>query len=287
MKRTKHAMRRGRSVHLLTRHRVGRGMATGGAYALLAGACVVTMLALAFASSRSPITSASGGPGGTPTAQTPFPDISKSQHTCGFPGLPACPESQIQWIPLASQAPGDVMAAARTSRLFGINADGRGDTPSLANLGTPQLVRALAPAGAPAVPDYFDLPILDANGTIIGVVLCELNRSHSAIAVIAIIQYGRPRSSGALAEVSLQQAVSDVAAQHAVALRSGVQPQLVYFPFDFNAQETGKLNWVAGGESPDNPVWDIPGADGKDHFVGSDGHVYYLNDLPIMAAASS
>lgn len=31
-------------------------------------------------------------------------------------------------------------------------------------------------------------------------------------------------------------------------LRSGAQPQLVYFPFDVNAQETGKLNWVAGGE---------------------------------------
>lgn len=262
-------------------------LASGGAYVLLAGACVMTMLALAFAFSRSPITSASGDPSGTPTTQTNVPDISKAQHTCGFPGLPACPESQIQWIPLASQASGDVMAAAKTSRLFGINADGRGDTPSLSHLGTPQLVRALAPAGAPVVPDYFDLPILDANGTIIGVVLCELNPSHSAIAVAAIVQYGTPHSSGSIAEVSMQQAVLNVAAQHGVALLSGAQPRLVYFPFDFGAQETGKLTWVAGGESPDNPVWDVPGADGKDHIVGSDGHVYYSNELPIMAAVSS
>jgi len=287
MKRAKHAAQRGHSSRLSTRKRLGRQIATGGAYTLLAGACVITLLAVAFAFNRSPITSASGSPSGTPTAQTPFPDISKAQRTCGFPGLPACPESQIQWIPLASQAPGDVMAAAKTSRLFGINTGGRGDTPSLAHLGTPQLVRALVSAGAPSVPDYFDLPILDTNGTIIGVVLCELNQSHSAIAVVAIIQYGRSRSSGALAEVSMQQAVTDVASQHAVTLRAGAQPQLVYFPFNFNAQETGKLNWVAGGESPDDPVWDIPGADGKDHIVGSDGHVYYVNDLPTMTTASS
>ncbi len=208
------------------------------------------------------------------------------QHTCGFPGLPACPDSQVQWILIKSQAPKDILAAAKTSNLYNINTDGRGDTPSLTNLSSPQLVSALVLPNSSPVPDYFDIPILGAAGTVVGVVLCELNPTYTAIAVVEIVQYGQPHTSGSIALVSEQQAVSDVVAQHHTTLRLGAQAKLVYFPFDFGAQETGKLTWVAGGESPDNPVWDVPGADGQDHIVGSDGHVYYTEELPIMAAGS-
>jgi hypothetical protein len=57
-------------------------------------------------------------------------------------------------------------------------------------------------------------------------------------------------------------------------------PVLVYIPIDASAQETGKIVWVAGGESPVDPVWLIPGGDGRSHIVGTDGSVHFLDDLP-------
>lgn len=256
------------------------------AYFLLTVAGVLTLAAGAVAVSHRPSTAASGGPNGTPNQQTPTPNLATMKHTCGFPGVSACADSQVQWIPVKSLAPSDILAAAKSSNLYNINADGRGDTPSLANIGMPELVSALALPKSPPVADYYDIPIQGSAGAVVGVVLCELNPANSAIAVVAIVQYGKPHVSGSIAAMSETQAISNVSAAHHTTLRSGAQARLVYFAFDFGAQETGKLTWIAGGESPDDPLWDIPGADGQDHIVGSDGHVYYLSELPIMTVGS-
>jgi hypothetical protein len=276
------AARGRRAAHASAADRVWRWLADGGAYLLLAAVLVLTLLALAVVFSRNPVRPASRAA----ATHTPNASLTKAPTTCGSPGLPACPDSQVQWIAITSQAPIDVMAAVKTSDLYTINAGGRGDTPSLARLGAPQLVTALVPPGAPAVPDYFDVPVLDASGAIVGVVLCELDQLHTMLAVVAIVQYAHPRTSGSIAQVGQQQAIADVASQQHVALRTGTQPRLIYFPFDFAAQETGQLNWVAGGESPNDPIWDVPGVDGQDHIVGSDNHVYYVSQLPIMGAGA-
>jgi hypothetical protein len=270
-----------RGIHL------PRQLAGGAAYLLLAAACVVAMLALAAAFSHAPTTSAANSSNGpTPTSNAQPPDISKAQHTCGFPGLPACPDLAVKWLALASEAPNDILAAAKQSNVYNIDASGQGDVVPVSHLGVPQLVSVLVGKESASTPDYFDIPLLDSSSLVIGLMLCELNTDHSAIAVLGAEQFGQPRTSGSIAEVSEQQAESDVSSQHHTTLRSGAKPRLVYFPFDLNAQETGKLIWVAGGESPDDPVWDVPGADGQDHVVGSDGHVYFLSELPIATPAS-
>lgn len=67
---------------------------------------------------------------------------------------------------------------------------------------------------------------------------------------------------------------------HHMKQRSGTRAELVYFPLDAQQQQTGELGWTSGGQFPADPFWLIDGADGQEHFVGSDGTVYYSNQIP-------
>jgi hypothetical protein len=109
---------------------------------------------------------------------------------------------------------------------------------------------------------------------------CQLNADHSAISVGVIVTFGNPRPAGTLARSSADHALSVVQRQHHTGLRPGAAPELVYFAGDARAQETGKVTWTAGGESALDPMWLIPGVDGRDYFVGASDAAYYLNQLP-------
>lgn len=258
--------------------RIGAGLP----FLLLIAAVAVTMAAVGIASQNMPITAASGTGRGTSTPVTRINPLNL-QHTCGFQGEPTCPTNQQQWIPLHSTNPGDIIASARASRLFNINAAGNGDTPSLSHLGTPQLVLAFHAGAATSTsggPDYYLVPIQETAGATLGVVLCQVNAGRTAISVVAIVQYAQPRPAGLVTRMSAQQAIAAMQTRQHVALHASAAPQLIYFPGSAMAQEAGKLTWVSGGESPDDPVWMIPGADGQQHIVGSDGQVYYVNQLP-------
>ena len=65
-------------------------------------------------------------------------------------------------------------------------------------------------------------------------------------------------------------------------VRAGAQPRLVYYPGDpeLNAKATVPLD----GQSPAEPIWAVPAADGQDHIVTPDGKAHLPNDLPIAAA---
>ena len=245
----------------------------------IAAIAVVIMVVVVAAGGRIVSTVAGQGGGGRSVAPA------LAQHPCGFPGKPACPTAQKQWIPLPSTSSADVVAAARRSDFFGINSAGKGDTPSLAHLGDAQLVLAMRGAGVDpsAAPNYFDIPILTATNAPLGVVLCEVNSTNSAIAVVAIVQYAQPRATGALARLDQGTALAALTAQHHTTLRAGAQAQLVYLPTVAMAQQTGRIIWVAGGASPDDPIWAFPGADGQQHVVGDDGHVYFVSELPVNA----
>lgn len=189
------------------------------------------------------------------------------------------------WIPLRSTAAADVLAAARQSSLFQQNLAGGGDHVSdLSRLGSPVLVRALQPAGAVAgqYPDFYVVPILNASGAATDAAELELNPAHTAINVIAIVTYGQPHAHGAIARQTASAAVAAVGAQQHSALRPGAAARLVYFPADAAAQETGQVTWTGGGEFPADPIWLVPGADGRDHLVGIDGRTYYPNQLPMI-----
>jgi hypothetical protein len=258
----------------------------------LALAIVATAAAMALAAHSVPHSAAAGtGTGAGPNGSQPSGQQTTGVTvTCGAPGQPACSAQPSVWIPLRSSASADILAAARQSTLFAENRSDSGDhAHDLTRLGSPVFVQAMqpvgaaAPSGAGAVwPDFYVIPILDVQGNTTDAAEAQLNPTHTALHVIAIVTYTHPRPAGTVTAVTMADAVAAVAAQAHTTVRAGSQPRLVYVPIDAAAQETGKIVWTAGGESPADPLWLIPGADGQDRVVGNDSRLYTATQLPVM-----
>ena len=189
------------------------------------------------------------------------------------------------WIPLHSQAPGDIIAAARQSALFHESRADAGDhMRDLSRLGRPVYVQALRPTGVTAadVPDFYILPILSQAGAATDAAELALNPAHTAIQVIAIVTYTAPRPDGAVAALQADQAVHAVATQRQEAAQAIKQPSLVYFPMDpaWQTSQTGQPAWTAGGALPADPIWLTTATDGNQYLVGNDGRLYTMNQLP-------
>lgn len=188
----------------------------------------------------------------------------------------------VEWIPLTSQSPADVLAAVRQSQLFNHHCAAQDDClHDLSRLGTPQLVQAILSSHMSNMPDCYIIPVLDASHNTVGVAVAKLNASHTAVTVADIVTYPQPRPNGTFARVQQDIAVASVAKQHHAALRAGAHSQLVYFPFDFAGEKAGTITWNGGGQFPYDPLWLIPGTDRRDHVVGNDSRAYYLEELPI------
>ena len=158
------------------------------------------------------------------------------------------------WISLRSNAPADVLAAARQSPMFQQNLDGNGDhASSLSNLGSPVFVRALQPAGATTgqFPDFYVVPILDGSGATTDAAELALNPSRTAIQVIAIVTYSQPHADGAIAQVSASAAVAAVQAQQHVAVRAGASPEPILLP--------GRRCGASVGPGDVDRWWGVPG----------------------------
>lgn len=263
----------------------GRGHLWGNVAFLVLGAAVLTAMVAIGAASQSVATASASGAGGPSVGAPAHAGNGPSKPTCGDTGLPACAATP-RWIKLHSEAPGDIVAAARQSPLFTVDRSGNGDyVKDLSHLGTPQLVRALHAATGPAMPDFYVVPVDDGAGNTVAAAELQLDAGHGSVLVTAIVTYTKPHAHDALARVDQAAAVSAVAAQHHTALRAGARPELVYFPVDAAAQQTGQIKWVSGGEYPADPLWLVPGADGQDHVVGADGHVFSTAELPISSRA--
>src|SRR5258708_27233125 len=155
----------------------------------------------------------------TPTASaTPVSTIS------AVPTQSPTPEPtsvETQWIPLTSQSPSDVIAAAKQSTIFQNNASGQGDSIDVSHLGTPVYVLGLSTSYSTALPAFYDIPLLSGGGAVIGAVLCELNPTGTAIYVIGIMQYGLPHTSGSVAQITVQTALAEAAAPHPTSPKAG------------------------------------------------------------------
>ena len=245
------------------RGRVARWLVGNLAYVLLGGAIMLFALVAVAAAQRIPSGTAEGADNASSAAATA--------------------SAGTGWIPLTAQSPRAIIEAARKSSLFNVNRSQGGDyLRDLSRLETPVLVRALRVAGGAVLPDYYIIPIDDASGRMVGAAELALNPAHTAVQLTAIITYKSPRPHGQLALVRRSAAMTDLTRQRHTTLRHGAQPELVYLPIDATALQTGAIIWNGGGQYPADPVWVIPGADGKDHLVGSDSHVYAPGDAPIM-----
>jgi hypothetical protein len=263
-----------------TRHRAPRRCRTSGWLAKALSNWVYALLALAalgvVVSVASCVASSTPAPGATDA---------NGGASATSPAL----ASGDGWIPLRSQAPADILAAARSGALLHDSQAGDGDGPhDLTRLGTPNLVRALRPAGVSTsqAPDFYVVPILNAEGAATDAVELALNPARSAVQEIAIITYSSPRVGGAIAEVPQDQAVQMFVKQRHAALRSGTQPYLIYFMVASPDPTTltDPPLWSGGGALPADPIWLIPAADGQSYLAGDNGEVYVENQLPFAVA---
>jgi hypothetical protein len=245
---------RRRSRRLL---RVARWLGGNAAYVLLGLAVLVTLATLAAVASRAPAQAA---------------DSASAQPAASSP----------HWITLRSQAPADILAAVRQSALFTVDRSGTGDyLKDVSHLSAPQLVTELRLTPTSPGVDSYVVPIRDRAGTTMGVAVAWLNPAHSAVYVGYIRSYDTPQPAWPGALPRADQAQAAVGAQRHTSLRAHAQAQLVYFPFDFAGQQAGRVHWNAGGQGPDTPVWLVPGADGQNYIVGTDGHAYTIDELPL------
>ncbi len=189
------------------------------------------------------------------------------------------------WIPLHSQAPGDIIAAARQSALFHESRADDGDhIRDVSRLGRPVYVQALRPAGVTfaEAPDFYILRILNRPGAATDAAELALNPAHTAMQVIAIVTYTTPHGNGSVAVLQAEQAVHAVASQRQEAAQAIKQPYLVYFPMDpaWQISQNGQPAWTAGGPLPADPIWLTTATDGTQYLVGNDGRLYTMSQLP-------
>lgn len=194
-----------------------------------------------------------------------------------------------EWISLRSQAPADIIAAARNGPLFQDSQASGGDGgPDLSHLGTPVLVQALRPAGTTAdqLPDFFVIPVLNAGGDTTDAVELALNPAHTAVQETAIITYTVPRQEGTISVLTQAQAVQMVMSQQHVAVPAAQQPSLVYFALDpqWQGSQSDQSGWAGGGALPADPIWLVPVAAGGPYLAGDDGTVYRVSQLPQAAS---
>jgi hypothetical protein len=214
------------------------------------------------------------------TSTSAMPTIGAADQSIQTPST-----SGDTWIPLHSQAPADIIAAARQSPLFQEPRTGSGDhVRDLSRLGRPVFVQALRPAGVSAaeVPDFYIVPILNQVGAATDAAELALNPSHTAVQVIAIVTYTMPHANGSVANLQANQAVHAVATQRQEAEQGIGQPHLVYFPLDpaWQVSQYGQHMWTAGGELPADPVWLVTATDKKQYLAGDDGRLYLVSQLP-------
>lgn len=206
------------------------GRVVGYAAYMLLGLAVIALVA-GIASCASSISSAPGAGAGSEVAAT-------------------APLNGDAWIPLRSQAPADILAAARSGPLFRESDAGGGDgAPDLSRLGSPVFVQALRSVGATPdqMPDFYVVPILNDEGATTDAAELALNPSHTAVQENAIVTYAAPRAGGTIPLLTADQAVQTVVGQRHEAAQAMGHPYLAYFTLDSAAQPRGRPERLDGG----------------------------------------
>lgn len=206
-----------------------------------------------------------------------------------------------EWVPLASTAPADVLAAARATTLYQAIASHPqtllGQAVRQGALGTPVLVRAFHPL--PGMHDVWVIPLtqttvpgLSTPGPhVVALLDLDYDRARQQVRAVSFagpFQPGEP-SFGKPFPRQTQQAASAIftGAVHAP-IAASTPPELVYFPANIDnlAGTHAQGKWSGGGQFPDLAVWHVQSADGHDYLVGLDSQTYQPAQLPWAQGAS-
>ena len=230
--------------------------------------------------SRTSTTLASGG---TATVATGYGSLNHAKGPCGSTGQAACPAVQPHWFSVTSTSPTAVAAAITGSSDFHSMQTQYGYT----SLDIPALVHAYS---AHTGIEYYDddhwvVSVRNAAGMRCGLFDFVYDRTHqrmrfSSYGVITLLD---PHASQAFPYTSSSQATAILQGTRRLGVKSGTQPELIFFPIDpsFPILTSPVHNWAGGGNSPMNPMWYVVGSDAHNYFIGTDLTAHAQSELPI------
>lgn len=268
----------------------------------------VAVFLVAVLVTRGPSTAAAAGGTGTPGLQTKSAasnsrpsvtlpsNINKSKVQCGAacdtlnPGWVSVPVASSQQLATPTFATAFSSTIASTISRTGMFTSMESHYGTL-QTNTPMLVHPYGPVAAGAsdyfLDDHWVVAVNNAQGQECGIFDFVYDSAHNRIrfSSYSVISprdtefYGKPFpfTSATSAETQVHSAAR-------VTLMSGAAPELIFFPEAWTWKTTGApKNWTAGGTSPMDPIWLMPGADGQSYFVGTNMKVYTQQELPLTA----
>lgn len=230
------------------------------------------------------------GSAASPTAfSTTWATANTTTTTSATSSQSSCPRPAFEWAPLPSESSADVLAAAECTAIFQSarhSDDPIGMALSTGTLGQPALVTPYA--SGTIMPIAWVIPVVGPLGyptAMLEFVYDRPNhrlRAGSFVAVSNNMFY----TSHRFPFISAAQATALVWQARHVGLMAGRSPELVYFyGSDHLAVITGTAEaWTAGGDLTTDPMWRIPGADGRWYYVTPhDLRVRTAQDFPVMS----
>jgi hypothetical protein len=196
---------------------------------------------------------------------------------------PACPTPQPNWIAIPSESPASVAQAMEQSIDFRSLQNHFGFT----SLDTPVLVHAFdAHTGISYYDDdHWVVSVRNASGMRCGILDFVYDRANQRMrfSSYGVITSADPRHTSAFPYVSEVTAMQSLRSQKGLQIRTGTQPELIFFPINpaFPILTSPVSKWMGGGNSPMLPIWQLVGTNGQDYFVGTDLNVYTQQALPV------
>jgi hypothetical protein len=207
---------------------------------------------------------------------------------CRFGDKPACPTPVVPWVPLRSESPADVLAAAQSTGMFQSAMTGD-DAISVAlksgTLGQPALVKPYR--DGTVLDTVWVIPVLGSAGTPSAMLEFVYDRPNHRLRAASFdaVGVGMFYGSHPFPFIDASEAASLAQQARKVSPMAGRAAELIYFPTDHTAVLTGQSPaWTGGGESVIDPIWRTPGADGRWYYVTHDRQVHLCSEIPIDAA---
>ena len=225
---------------------------------------------------------ASGG-GPASNSYSGYGSLHHPKGPCGNTGQAPCAPADPGWFSITSTSPADVATAIAHSENF-LSMQGQF---GYVSLDTPTLVHAY---DAHTGNNYYDddhwvVSVRNAAGMRCGIFDFVYDRTQQRLrfSSFGVITSLDPHSKQAFPYISLSVAVTQLHNQRKLGVKTGTQPELIFFPIDpsFPVLTSPVHNWAGGGNSAMEPMWLLVGTDGQNYFVGTDLAVHIQQDLPI------
>jgi hypothetical protein len=192
-----------------------------------------------------------------------------------------------RWFSINSGSAADIVSAVKCTDMYQSASQGDDLIARALQTGTlapPVLVKPYR--SDVGLSQYWVVPVVDANNRPLALLTFFYNPQSRLIhegefdAVTGNMFY----VNHAFPAVTASMSVASVSSEQHVSAVVGQAPELIYFPGDLAGLQSGRNHWQAGGTAVIDPIWRVPGADGKWHYVDHDGHAHMNTDIPVDPA---